>query len=107
LLLFRLLENAVCSAGHGSGTCGACPHDTFSTGGHHTELNCWPCPTGTTSSRMAEDDTRCHATMVDADNDYFPLSDVGKWVQQTDVGSSLACNRACDDNAACILYRFR
>jgi hypothetical protein len=32
--------HAVCSAGHGSSTCSACPHDTFSTDGHHSELNC-------------------------------------------------------------------
>ncbi|KAF6264075.1 hypothetical protein COO60DRAFT_270687 [Scenedesmus sp. NREL 46B-D3] len=99
-------ECNVCTAGHGGGTCGACPHDTYSTGGHHFELNCWPCPAGTTSSRMAEDDTHCHATMVAADNDFFPLSDDSRWILQADVGSALACRNACDDNAACVLYRF-
>ncbi|WIA42282.1 hypothetical protein OEZ86_008296 [Tetradesmus obliquus] len=99
-------ECNVCIAGHGSASCSYCPYDTFSTGGHHTELNCWPCPAGTTSSRMAEDDTRCLATMVDADNDYFPLSDETKWMPQAGVESGMVCNRACDDSAACILYRF-
>eukprot|EP00882_Tetradesmus_deserticola_P003863 GHRQ01004087.1.p1 GENE.GHRQ01004087.1~~GHRQ01004087.1.p1 ORF type:complete len:520 (+),score=107.65 GHRQ01004087.1:1239-2798(+) len=99
-------ECNVCTAGHGGATCGVCPYNTYSTGGHHMEINCWACPAGTTSSRMAEDDTQCYATMVDADKDYFSLSDGSKWTVQAGVASGLACRSACDANTACVLYRF-
>lgn len=55
---------------------------------------------------MAEDDTRCYPTMVDADADYFPLSDDSKWQDLVSATSSSDCQHTCDDNTACIMYRY-
>jgi hypothetical protein len=43
--------------------------------------------------------------MVDADNDYFPLSDDSHWTDDA-AKSSVACSEACKTNALCATYRY-
>ncbi|WIA13594.1 hypothetical protein OEZ85_007160 [Tetradesmus obliquus] len=98
-------ECSVCAAGYGGVNCTACGHNTYSTGGQAEGTECMPCAVGSVSARKAIDSAHCLAAMVDADNDYFPLSDDSHW---TDDGSknSVACSESCRTNTLCAMYRF-
>ncbi|WIA33742.1 hypothetical protein OEZ86_006857 [Tetradesmus obliquus] len=98
-------ECNVCAAGHGGVNCTACGHSTYSTGGQAEGTECMACAVGSVSARKAIDSAHCLAAMVDADNDYFPLSDDSHW---TDDGSknSVACSESCRTNTLCAMYRF-
>jgi hypothetical protein len=57
------------------------------------------------SARKATDSTRCFPEMVDASNDYFPLSDDSHWTDDN-AKTSFACSEACRLSSLCVMYRF-